>query len=60
MLKDCNPALAPKHITDNDIKMLTALYNVDDDRLGSLQYVRMIADMRKALKAEREQAEAGR
>jgi hypothetical protein len=54
MLKDCDPGLAPKHITDNDLKMLTALYNVDDDRLGALQYVRMIGDMRRALKAERE------
>jgi hypothetical protein len=54
LIKDCDPGLAPKQITDNDIKMLTALYSVDDDWLGRLQYVRMIGTMRRALQAERE------
>jgi hypothetical protein len=55
MFKDCEPGLSPKQISDNDIKMLTALYSVDDDRLGPLQYVRMIGDMRRKLQAERAQ-----
>jgi hypothetical protein len=54
MLKDCDPGLTAKEITENDKKMLSALYTVDDDRLGRLQYVRMIADMRRKLQAERE------
>lgn len=56
MTRDCHPALSPKQISDNDLKMLTALYSVDDERLGRLQYVRMIGDMRRKLQAERVQA----
>jgi hypothetical protein len=53
MIGDCAPGLAAKEITDNDVKMLSALYTVDDDRLGRLQYVRMIGTMRRSLAAQR-------
>jgi hypothetical protein len=52
MAKDCDPALAAKAITRNDIRMLTALYQVPDDRLQGLEQVRIQARIRRQIEAD--------
>jgi hypothetical protein len=52
MMKDCEPGLAAKEITRNDILLLTALYQVPDESMGRLQSLRVASRLRRALEAE--------
>ncbi len=57
MAPDCDPALAAREITGNDLTLLTSLYGTPDDRLQMLDHVRIVGKMRRSLAAQRQAEE---